>query len=76
MVRQAVEQGECESCGASDNNFMVENQGVGKAGVGLELSCECGADAVVAITEDGLDAKENISHESATWNSSDDEQNT
>lgn len=64
---QAVEQGSCTECDKSGDNWRVKRD-VCDNGIDRRLYCECGAFAVVRISEDGLDARRQVSHEDASWN--------
>jgi hypothetical protein len=65
---QAIEQGECTECGAMDENYQIEAREMGDSKVAYRAICECGASASVTIDGAGLCAESQISHESASWN--------
>lgn len=65
---QAVVQGKCTDCDHSEDNYTVEDREYTDEGITRTLSCECGAEAAVTITQDGLETEGPISHEDASWN--------
>ena len=65
---QAVAQGECTDCDRSNDNYSVEERDYSDEGITRTLSCDCGVEAAVTITEDGLESEGPISHEDASWN--------
>lgn len=74
---EAVTQGTCTNCDKNDDNYNVvarnhdmpdEDSESGTATITRELSCDCGAEASVTISNDGITAEGSITHESATWN--------
>jgi translation initiation factor 2 beta subunit (eIF-2beta)/eIF-5 len=81
---EAITQGRCTECGESDDNYTVDKRtyherpdtdDVGEwNGIQRDLTCDCGAEATVSITEEGIVTVGPISHDDASWNEEDDEQ--
>lgn len=82
---QGVEQGECENCGESDDNYSKlsrtyhdkpphdADDDVTWDGIEYKVMCDCGEEASVSITEEGLETTGPITHENASWNEGNDE---
>lgn len=65
----AVEQGQCTECETDVvENYSTVQRIVADTGIWRHVTCECGAEAVVRIHEDGLSVGGPISHEQASWN--------
>jgi len=78
MARQTVQQGECTECGENDENFTVTDKTIdrdddGRPFVQYDTRCECGEAGSVTIDESGISSSENVSHNDASWNESDEE---
>lgn len=78
MPRDAIEQASCTECGENEDNFTVTNTELdrdddGSPFVEHDTRCECGETGTVTIDEDGTSASENISYDEASWNQSDEE---
>lgn len=66
---QAVVQGRCTDCDSHSDNYTVEQRTFDMEwGIERMLSCECGARAIVTITDNGLLTEGSITHEDASWN--------
>lgn len=64
---QAILQGKCTECGSSDDNYKVVGDDHTGSGLSYELVCDCGAEASIRITTDGVSADDTVSYEEASW---------
>lgn len=81
---ESISQGRCTDCGHSDDNFRVTTRTYHDhdndpeeepTGITREVECDCGAEATVNISEDGVTAEGAITYEDASWtDESDDEE--
>lgn len=67
--KQCILQGKCEVCDSMNDNYSVTNQKQKNSVVEYEIKCECGEEATVRITEDGLFTRGKISYKEASWTS-------
>ena len=65
---QAVLQGECTECGSSNDNYRVTNSEHKGSNLLYEVECDCGTEATVRITPDGLSSDDTVSYQNASWN--------
>lgn len=76
---EAINQGRCTACSEADDNYSVENKKMdttetaddstdGEDRILWLLRCTCGEKAAVAVTESGLQSDGPVSHEDASWN--------
>lgn len=77
---QGVEQGECEECGENDDNYRQQSRTYNNFpededeewdGIEYVVMCDCGKEASVSITDNGLTTTGPITHENASWNEDD-----
>jgi hypothetical protein len=78
MARQTVQQGTCTGCNESDENFTITDKTIdrdddGNPFVQYDTRCECGETGSVTINGSGISSSENVSHDNASWNESDEE---
>lgn len=67
--KQCILQGKCEVCGSMNDNYIVTNHEHNNSSVKYEIKCECGEEATVQITPDGLSTSGKISYLEASWTS-------
>jgi len=75
MPRQAIRQATCTECDESDDNHKVTDtdMSLSENTITHTTRCNCGAEGEVTITENETIAGENISHEDASWNDEDED---
>lgn len=70
---EAINQGSCQSCGNSDDNYSIESRDFDERpqrnedGIIYQVQCECGETGSIYMNESGIIAR-GISHEEASWN--------
>lgn len=65
---QAILQGECTECGDSNDNYRVTDSEHKGSNLLYEVECDCGTEATVRITPDGVSSDDTVSYRNASWN--------
>ena len=76
MPRQAIRQATCTECDESEDNHTVtdKDMDIDEGSITYDTRCTCGVEGEVIVDEEGTTAGENISHDDASWNQEDDEE--
>lgn len=64
---QCILQAKCTECGSMNDNYTVRDNRHKSSSVVYDIECDCGQEATVSITKDGLSHDEVISYSEASW---------
>ncbi len=67
-VIQSITQATCTNCSNNEAVHDIESRITSERGVYFHTVCNCGAEGIIRIAQDGLHSGGPISHESASWN--------
>lgn len=79
MPRQAIKQATCEDCNDEDNSFSVNGKVFVQhepSPIKYDVDCDCGATGIIVVGYSGTHAGRGINHDSASWNETDDSDDT